>query len=195
MHTPQNAPGIARTGCAKSMRARWGSSGGALCLRALRSASSSRSIAPGAGTAICGGSVRRRSRLSMLFAVRSREAVKASKLDSVSSIGEAEVVRGTTVVVTCSFGARGERGETGGRQGVGWAIFTAGAASGAARVGKRRRPTALGSVGRAFGSGVMRIVGCSTRAGVRKNEGRRMEGREGASCAATWPFELRRAVI
>ena len=140
--------------------------------------------------------MRRRRRVSMLRAVRSRDAVNASKFDSVSSTGEDEAVRGTTVVVTCSFGAKGERGDAGGRHGVGWAISTAGA-SGAGRVGKRRRPTPQGRAGRVLGAsgiGSGSAIGCSVCEDVRKNVGRRLERGNWAG-AATWPFELRRAVI
>lgn len=189
-------------GCEKPMRCRCGSSGGALCLRLFRSTSSSISISPGTGTAICGGRVRRRRRVSMLCAVRSREpAVNAIRLCSVSSMGEADAVRGTTVVVICNRGAMGDLGDTGGRHGVGWAISTFGA-SAVSLDGNRRRPTPASRAARArvpgcCGSGFEALAwGCSVRAGVRK-DGRRMDGRAGPSCTgtATWPLVLKRAVI
>lgn len=184
------------------MRFRCGSSGGALCLLLFRSTSSSVSISPGAGTTICGGRVRRRRRISMLCAVRSRElAVNAIKFDSVSSMGEADAVRGTTVVVICSRGAMGDLGDTGGREGVGWAISAFGASAGSL-LGNRRRPTPARRAARArvpgcCDSGLGALAsGCSARARARK-DGRRMDGRAVTSCTgvATWPFVLKRAVI
>ncbi len=64
--------------------------------------------------------MRRRRRESMLRAVRWRvQAVKRRRFDSVSSTGEEDWVRGTTVVLISNRGTIGDRGETGGTHGIG----------------------------------------------------------------------------
>jgi len=163
----QKAPGNARTGCEKPDRSLSWSSGGALRLRNFRSCSPSSALSPPiSDTAALGGSVRRLSLVSILRAVSSRESeleFKASKLDSVNSVGETVEVRGTTVVVTCSFRGGESVGDAGGKQGLGSRMASFGdSADGAVLTGNCSRPTGVGSAGLTLGidaSSTIRIVG------------------------------------
>jgi hypothetical protein len=94
----------------------------------------------------------------MSLDLRSRRELNASRLDSERVVGDIEGVQGTTVVVTCSLDAKGERGGGNGK-GIGSGPFGSTAAN---RAG--------------FGIGEIAVVAASWLVDVRRKAGSRSEG-------------------
>lgn len=108
----------------------------------------------------------------MLREVLSLEsAINAWRLDSVSSTGDDDCVRGTTVVVICSLG---EHGETGEMQRTGCGAFNTGCGSSRDLTGNFKRPTLIVRVGLVLGAGGEATTTTEfSSAGFRRKGGRR----------------------